>query len=94
MWKPRLKFQCNIFKHLCFSSSVLGKSSLASNGEEDFSGLAVGVSLHGLTKTYGGRHAVDNLNLSFYEGHVTSLLGHNGAGKTTTMYEHNSLFYI
>ncbi|XP_077071802.1 uncharacterized protein abca12 [Siphateles boraxobius] len=62
-----------------------GKSSLASNGEEDFSGLPVGVSLYGLTKTYGGRHAVDNLNLSFYEGHITSLLGHNGAGKTTTM---------
>ncbi|KAK7169397.1 hypothetical protein R3I93_005384 [Phoxinus phoxinus] len=62
-----------------------GKRSLASNGEEDFSGLPVGVSLYGLTKTYGGRHAVDNLNLSFYEGHVTSLLGHNGAGKTTTM---------
>uniref|UniRef100_A0A8C2KUA2 ATP-binding cassette, sub-family A (ABC1), member 12 n=1 Tax=Cyprinus carpio TaxID=7962 RepID=A0A8C2KUA2_CYPCA len=61
------------------------KSSLAGNGEEDFSGLPVGVSLYGLTKTYGNRHAVDNLNLSFYEGHVTSLLGHNGAGKTTTM---------
>ncbi|XP_048050303.1 glucosylceramide transporter ABCA12 isoform X2 [Megalobrama amblycephala] len=62
-----------------------GKSSLSGNGEEDYSGLPVGVSLYGLTKTYGGRHAVDNLNLSFYEGHVTSLLGHNGAGKTTTM---------
>ncbi|XP_059356413.1 glucosylceramide transporter ABCA12-like [Carassius carassius] len=62
-----------------------GKSSLAGNGEEDFSGLPVGVSLYGLTKTYSNRHAVDNLNLSFYEGHVTSLLGHNGAGKTTTM---------
>ncbi|XP_016410236.1 uncharacterized protein LOC107741931 [Sinocyclocheilus rhinocerous] len=62
-----------------------GKSSLAGNGEEDLSGLPVGVSLYGLTKTYGNRHAVDNLNLSFYEGHVTSLLGHNGAGKTTTM---------
>ncbi|XP_043104736.1 uncharacterized protein abca12 isoform X2 [Puntigrus tetrazona] len=62
-----------------------GKSSLAGNGDEEFSGLPVGVSLYGLTKTYGNRHAVDNLNLSFYEGHVTSLLGHNGAGKTTTM---------
>lgn len=62
-----------------------GKGSLAAKGEEDFSGLPVGVSLYGLTKTYGKRNAVDNLNLSFYEGHVTSLLGHNGAGKTTTM---------
>ncbi|KAK2904797.1 hypothetical protein Q8A67_006596 [Cirrhinus molitorella] len=62
-----------------------GKSTRAGKGEDDFSGLPVGVSLYGLTKTYGNRHAVDNLNLSFYEGHVTSLLGHNGAGKTTTM---------
>ncbi|KAG1952045.1 ATP-binding cassette sub-family A member 12 isoform X3 [Pimephales promelas] len=75
----------NIMQEQTSTDKSKGKSSLASNGEEDFSGLAVGVSLHGLTKTYGGRHAVDNLNLSFYEGHVTSLLGHNGAGKTTTM---------
>uniref|UniRef100_A0A671U5U1 ATP binding cassette subfamily A member 12 n=1 Tax=Sparus aurata TaxID=8175 RepID=A0A671U5U1_SPAAU len=47
--------------------------------------LPVGVSLHGLSKMYGDRVAIQNLNVSFYEGHVTSLLGHNGAGKTTTM---------
>lgn len=29
--------------------------------------------------------AVDGLNLNFYEGQITSFLGHNGAGKTTTM---------
>ncbi|NXU37897.1 ABCAC protein, partial [Drymodes brunneopygia] len=29
--------------------------------------------------------AVDNLSLNFYEGNITSLLGHNGAGKTTTI---------
>ncbi|XP_056610473.1 glucosylceramide transporter ABCA12 [Triplophysa dalaica] len=62
-----------------------GTNTFLANGEEDLSRLPVGVSLHSLTKTYGNRHAVDNLNLSFYEGHVTSLLGHNGAGKTTTM---------
>ncbi|RVE58102.1 hypothetical protein OJAV_G00206000 [Oryzias javanicus] len=59
-----------------------GKSALSS---EDFSSLPVGVSLYGLTKIYGDTAAIENLNLSFYEGHVTSLLGHNGAGKTTTM---------
>uniref|UniRef100_A0A8C4EHN3 ATP-binding cassette, sub-family A (ABC1), member 12 n=1 Tax=Dicentrarchus labrax TaxID=13489 RepID=A0A8C4EHN3_DICLA len=52
---------------------------------EDFSELPVGVALHGLGKIYGDRVAIQNLNVSFYEGHVTSLLGHNGAGKTTTM---------
>lgn len=48
--------------------------------------LTLGVSLHGITKVYGSKAAVDNLSLNFYEGNITSLLGHNGAGKTTTMY--------
>ncbi|XP_003445395.1 LOW QUALITY PROTEIN: ATP-binding cassette sub-family A member 12 [Oreochromis niloticus] len=62
-----------------------GKSALSTKTGEDFSELPVGVALHGLTKTYGDQAAIQNLNVSFYEGHVTSLLGHNGAGKTTTM---------
>ncbi|XP_050926506.1 LOW QUALITY PROTEIN: glucosylceramide transporter ABCA12 [Lates calcarifer] len=62
-----------------------GQSSLSSQAGEDFSELPVGVALHGLSKMYGDRIAIENLNVSFYEGHVTSLLGHNGAGKTTTM---------
>ncbi|KAM7407614.1 hypothetical protein PAMA_003372 [Pampus argenteus] len=62
-----------------------GKSTLSSQACEDFSELPEGVTLHGLTKLYGDRVAIQNLNVSFYEGHVTSLLGHNGAGKTTTM---------
>uniref|UniRef100_A0A665XAY9 ATP-binding cassette, sub-family A (ABC1), member 12 n=1 Tax=Echeneis naucrates TaxID=173247 RepID=A0A665XAY9_ECHNA len=62
-----------------------GHSTLSSKGGEDFSELPVGVTLYGLSKIYGNRVAIENLNVSFYEGHVTSLLGHNGAGKTTTM---------
>ncbi|KAG7227448.1 hypothetical protein INR49_005262 [Caranx melampygus] len=62
-----------------------GKSTLSSQSGEDFSHLPVGVALHGLSKIYGDRVAIDSLNVSFHEGHVTSLLGHNGAGKTTTM---------
>ncbi|CAJ1079858.1 uncharacterized protein abca12 [Xyrichtys novacula] len=62
-----------------------GQSTLSSQAGENFSHLPVGVSLHGLSKMYGDRVAIENLNVSFYEGHVTSLLGHNGAGKTTTM---------
>ncbi|KAL7057439.1 hypothetical protein AAHC03_019316 [Spirometra sp. Aus1] len=48
---------------------------------------SVGVSIRGLTKTYrGGKQtAVNNLWADFYEGQITSFLGHNGAGKTTTM---------
>ncbi|XP_048861944.1 glucosylceramide transporter ABCA12 isoform X2 [Brienomyrus brachyistius] len=62
-----------------------GESGFTSQTEEEFLGLPVGVSLHGLTKMYGDRAAIQNLNVRFYEGHVTTLLGHNGAGKTTTM---------
>lgn len=68
------------------SMFFLGQSNLSSQTGEDFSDLPVGVALHGLSKIYGDRVAIENLNVSFYEGHVTSLLGHNGAGKTTTMY--------
>lgn len=68
-----------------------GKSTLSYNAGEDFSELPVGVVLHGLSKIYGSRVAIENLNVSFYEGHVTALLGHNGAGKTTTMYAFFSL---
>ncbi|XP_067108192.1 glucosylceramide transporter ABCA12 [Osmerus mordax] len=62
-----------------------GKSGLSHHVDEEFSDLPVGVALHGLTKIYGQQAAIQNLNLSFYEGHATALLGHNGAGKTTTM---------
>ncbi|XP_040004739.1 ATP-binding cassette sub-family A member 12 [Xiphias gladius] len=62
-----------------------GQSNLSSQASEDFSKLPVGVALHGLSKIYDDRVAIQNLNASFYEGHVTALLGHNGAGKTTTI---------
>ena len=38
-----------------------------------------------LTKRYGSQTAVNNLNLSIYEGEVFGFLGPNGAGKTTTL---------
>ena len=39
----------------------------------------------GLTKQYGAKRAVDNLNLEIAEGELFALLGINGAGKTTTI---------
>ncbi|XP_072274644.1 glucosylceramide transporter ABCA12 [Pyxicephalus adspersus] len=60
--------------------------------EQDPTDLNLGVSLHGLTKVYRSKVAVKNLNLNFYEGHITSLLGHNGAGKTTTLSMVTGLF--
>jgi len=44
-----------------------------------------GIRIANLTKTFGQRHAVNNLNLNMFENQITALLGHNGAGKTTTM---------
>lgn len=38
-----------------------------------------------LTKKYGNRVVVDNLNFSLDQGQILGLLGPNGAGKTTTM---------
>ena len=43
------------------------------------------IKICGLTKKYKDIIAVDNLNLSVYEGELFSLLGVNGAGKTTTI---------
>ncbi|XP_051910872.1 phospholipid-transporting ATPase ABCA1-like [Hippocampus zosterae] len=55
--------------------------------EADPSNLVLGVSINNLVKIYkkGAVRAVDHLNLKFYEGQITSFLGHNGAGKTTTI---------
>jgi branched-chain amino acid transport system permease protein len=38
----------------------------------------------GISKSYGGIHAVKDLNLQLRRGTVTALVGPNGAGKTTT----------
>ena len=39
----------------------------------------------GLTKDYGERRAIENLNFEAKQGEVVGFLGPNGAGKTTTM---------
>jgi lipopolysaccharide export system ATP-binding protein len=40
----------------------------------------------GLTKTYGTRAVVDDVNVRLAQGEIVGLLGPNGAGKTTTFY--------
>lgn len=40
---------------------------------------------HNLSKHYGKRVAVNNLNLAVYRGDIFGFLGPNGAGKTTTI---------
>jgi ATP-binding cassette, subfamily A (ABC1), member 3 len=36
------------------------------------------IEIHNLCKVFGEKAAVDNLNLSMYNGQITALLGHNG----------------
>ena len=43
------------------------------------------IETHGLTKTYNGKPAIDNLTVAFPEGKVSGLLGPNGAGKSTLL---------
>ena len=38
-----------------------------------------------LTKKYGSKVVVDNLNIEIKKGEIFGLLGPNGAGKSTTM---------
>ncbi|XP_071529902.1 phospholipid-transporting ATPase ABCA3-like [Panulirus ornatus] len=58
--------------------------------ESEPAGLQPGIVVKNLRKefkTLGGqvKVAVENVNMTCYEGQCTVLLGHNGAGKTTTM---------
>lgn len=41
------------------------------------------IDIKGLTKTFGNKTVVDNINFSVDEGQIFGLLGPNGAGKTT-----------
>ena len=49
------------------------------------SGAQSVVSLRGVTKCFGGRAAVDGVDLEVPRGMCFGLLGPNGAGKTTTL---------
>ena len=41
--------------------------------------------ISGVTKTYRGKLAVDNINMTICKGDIYGLIGRNGAGKTTLM---------
>jgi D-xylose transport system ATP-binding protein len=43
------------------------------------------VDIQGVSKAFGGVHAVQDVSVSLYPGEVVALLGHNGAGKSTLM---------
>ena len=41
--------------------------------------------IENLTKKYGDKSTIDNLNLEVQDGEIFGFIGHNGAGKTTTI---------
>ncbi len=45
----------------------------------------VAIQVNGLSKDYGDKSALKELNLTVNSGEIFGLLGHNGAGKTTTV---------
>jgi len=49
------------------------------------SSSATAVTIRGLRKTYGTKHAVDGLDLEIRTGEIFAILGPNGAGKSTTV---------
>lgn len=51
----------------------------------DVADTAVPLAISGLTKWYGTRLGVTDLELTLHRGTVTGFLGPNGAGKTTTL---------
>ncbi|XP_041064203.1 retinal-specific phospholipid-transporting ATPase ABCA4 [Carcharodon carcharias] len=71
------------------TDALMEQDNLSGNPfyEKEPSSLTLGVSIQNLVKTFGEGHkpAVDGLSINFFEGQITSFLGHNGAGKTTTM---------
>jgi ABC-2 type transport system ATP-binding protein len=47
--------------------------------------MSTALSVSGLTKSYGGKLAVDRIGFEVRRGELYALLGPNGAGKTTTL---------
>ncbi|XP_034439364.1 phospholipid-transporting ATPase ABCA1 isoform X2 [Hippoglossus hippoglossus] len=91
-------FQINYWGGVPLEAGMPIPPAPADQGEDHIeaepSNLILGVSIKNLVKIYkkGAKLAVNHLNLKFYEGQITSFLGHNGAGKTTTISVLTGLF--
>ncbi|TVW12149.1 ATP-binding cassette domain-containing protein, partial [Streptococcus pneumoniae] len=43
------------------------------------------IEFQNVSKLYGDKEALSNLNLQIENGEIMGLIGHNGAGKSTTI---------
>jgi len=47
--------------------------------------MSLAIDVHGLNKTFGDKHVVNDLTIQVEEGRICGFLGPNGSGKTTTL---------
>ena len=47
--------------------------------------MTLAIDVHDLSKSFGGRRVVNNIDLKVEQGHICGFLGPNGSGKTTTL---------
>jgi len=47
--------------------------------------VTLAIDVHDLSKSFGGRRVVNNIDLKVEQGHICGFLGPNGSGKTTTL---------
>lgn len=66
-------------------SSPIRSAPAPSSGVSAHAAVVPALEARGLTKHYGGMHALAGLDLAIVPGEVFCLLGANGAGKTTTI---------
>ena len=71
------------------ASSPVGALAIATNNPADAPGLATGINIQGLTKTFQLNrkpvHALDTINLGTKKDSFLSLLGPSGCGKSTIL---------
>src|SRR5262249_1080646 len=66
-------------------ASDMNLTAEALNGLPPASSAETIVSMRGITKSFGGTRAVDNVDLDLLRAEVHGLVGENGAGKSTLM---------